>query len=118
MKSSEPTYQYSFAAGQDSTDVSVHAVQTVSGQAFDPGKLNALAKDEAARQLAAKAGSDEIILGDTVTIGDPVALPDGVSFRRHATARTRAVISADEQRALEKQIVGKSETDAKAASNR
>ncbi len=113
VSKSDPTYQYSLAAGQDGTEVSVHATQTVTGQVFDPGKLNALAKDEAARQLAAKAGSDEIILGDTVTIGDPIALPDGVSFSRHATARTRAVISADEQRALEKQIVGKSQAEAR-----
>ncbi len=105
---SDPTYQYSLAAGQDGDQVSVHATQTITGQVFDPGKLNALAKDEAARQLAAKAGSDDIILGDTVTIGDPVALPDGVSFSRHATVRTRSVISADEQQMLEKQIVGKS----------
>ena len=94
---SDPTLQYSMAAGQDGTEVSVHATETITGEVFDPGQLNALAKDEAARQLAAKVGSDEIILSDTVTIGDPVSLPGGVSFSRQATARTRAVISADEQ---------------------
>lgn len=107
----DPSFQYSLNANQDGAEVSIHATQTVTGEAFDPGKLNALAKDEAARQLAAKSGPNEIILGDTVAIGDPVALPGGISFTRHATARTRAVISADEQRALEKQIVGKSEAD-------
>ncbi len=110
----DPTFQYSLKAGQDGTDVSVHSTQTVTGEVFDPGKLNALAKDEAARQLAAKAGPNEIILGDTVTIGDPVALPGGLSFSRHATARTRAVVSADEQKSLEKQIIGKGEADAQA----
>ncbi len=110
----DPTFQYSLKAGQDGTDVSVHSTQTVTGEVFDPGKLNALAKDEAARQLAAKAGPNEIILGDTVTIGDPVALPGGLSFSRHATARTRAVVSADEQKSLEKQIIGKGESDAQA----
>ncbi|MGA7672223.1 MAG: hypothetical protein WBW04_17490 [Nitrolancea sp.] len=110
---SDPTLQYSMAAGQDGTEVSVHATETITGEVFDPGQLNALAKDEAARQLAAKVGSDEIILSDTVTIGDPVSLPGGVSFSRQATARTRAVISADEQRALEKQIVGKSQAEAR-----
>ncbi len=111
---SDPTYQFSLNAGQDGADISVHATQTVTAEVFDPGKLNALAKDEAARQLASKAGSNEIILGDTVTIGDPVPLSDGLSFTRHATARTRAVISSDEQAALEKQIVGKNKQDAEA----
>ena len=73
----DPSFQYSLNANQDGTAVSVHATQTVTGEAFDPGKLNALARDEAARQLAAKSGPNEIILGDTVTIGDPVALPGG-----------------------------------------
>jgi hypothetical protein len=110
----DPAFQYSLNAGQDGTEVSIHATQTVTGEVFDPGKLNALAKEEAARQLAAKAGTNEIILGDTVTIGDPVPLPGGISFSRHATARTRAVISADEQKSLEKQIVGKGEDDVQA----
>ncbi len=109
---SDPTYQYSLKAGQDGANVSVHATQTVTAEAFDPAKLNALAKDEAARQLASKAGSNEIILADTITIGDPVPLADGLSFSRHATARTRAVISNDEQASLESQIVGKSKQDA------
>ncbi len=111
---SDPTYQYSLKAGQDGTDVSIHATQTVTAQVFDPGKLNALAKDEAARQLASKVGSNEIILSDTVTIGDPVALPGGTSFSRRASAQTRAVISTDEQARLEQQIIGKDETAAEA----
>jgi hypothetical protein len=114
QKVTDPTFSYSLKAGQDGDAVSIHASQTVTAQQYDPTKLNQLAKDEAARSLAAKAGPDEIILGDTVTIGDPVALPGGLSFSRHATARTRAVISNDEQKALEKQLAGHSLNDAEA----
>ena len=114
QKATDPTFTYSLKAGQDGEAVSIHASQTVSAEQYDPTKLNQLAKDEAARLLAAKAGPDEIILGDTVTIGDPVALPGGLSFSRHATARTRAVISDDEQKALEKQLAGSSVSDAEA----
>ncbi|HVB63874.1 MAG TPA: hypothetical protein VNE17_04015 [Nitrolancea sp.] len=108
---SDPTFEFSLQPGQDGTAVSVHATQTMSAEQFDPVKLNALAKDAAARQLAAKAGPNEIILGDTVAIGQPVALPGGLSFTRHATAQTRAVISEDEQKSLEHQVVGKSKAD-------
>ena len=111
QSTSAPTIEYSLQPGQDGTVVSIHAAQTVSAEQFDPAKLNALAKDAAARQLAAKAGPNVIILGDTVTIGDPVALPGGLSFTRHATAQTRAVINADEQNSLEHEIVGKSKAE-------
>jgi hypothetical protein len=114
QKAADPTFSYSLQPGQDGGAVSIHASQTITAEQYDPTKLNQLAKDEAARLLAAKAGPDEIILGDTVTIGDPVALPGGLSFSRHATARTRAVISDDEQKALEKQLVGSSVSDAEA----
>jgi hypothetical protein len=108
---SDSRTDFSLQPGQDGTVVSVHATQSMSAEQFDPTKLNALAKEAAARQLAAKAGPNEIILGDTVAIGDPVALPGGLSFSRHATAQTRAVISTDEQKSLERQIVGKSKAD-------
>lgn len=114
QKATDPTFTYSLQAGQDGEAVSIHASQTITAEQYDPSKLNQLAKSEAARSLAAKAGPDEIILGDTVTIGDPVALPGGLSFSRHATARTRAVISDDEQKALEKQLAGSSVSDAEA----
>jgi hypothetical protein len=114
QKATDPTFTYSLQAGQDGEAVSIHASETITAEQYDPTKLNQLAKDEAARLLAAKAGPDEIILGDTVTIGDPVALPGGLSFSRHATARTRAVISDDEQKALEKQLAGNSMSDAEA----
>jgi hypothetical protein len=114
QKTTDPTFTYSLHVGQDGEAVSIHASETITAEQYDPTKLNQLAKDEAARLLAAKAGPDEIILGDTVTIGDPVALPGGLSFSRHATARTRAVISDDEQKALEKQLAGNSVSDAEA----
>ena len=114
QKAADPTFSYSLKAGQDGQAVSIHASQTLTAEQFDPKKLNQLARDEAARLLAAKAGPDEIILGDTVTIGDPVALPGGLSFSRHATARTRAVISDEEQKALEKRLAGTSMSDAEA----
>ncbi|HEX7102357.1 MAG TPA: hypothetical protein VF201_06900 [Nitrolancea sp.] len=114
QKATDPTFTYSLKAGQDGEAVSIHASETITAEQYDPTKLNQLAKDEAARLLAAKAGPDEIILGDTVTIGDPVALPGGLSFSRHATARTRAVISDEEQKAIEKQLAGKSMSDAEA----
>jgi hypothetical protein len=118
QKASDLTFTYSLKAGEDGETVSIHAAQTISAEQYDPSKLNDLAKTEAARLLAAKAGPDEIILGDTVTIGDPVALPGGLSFSRHATARTRAVISDDERKALEKQLAGTSVTDAEAILSR
>ncbi|HEX3724420.1 MAG TPA: hypothetical protein VHV31_16650 [Nitrolancea sp.] len=108
---SNPTLSYSLNPGQDGTTVAIHATETVNAQQFDPTKLNAMAKDAAARQLAAKAGSNEIIVGDTVTIGDPTPLAGGLSFSRHATAQTRAVISQNEISTLQRGVVGKSLKD-------
>lgn len=105
----DPVIELSHEVGEDAEEVSIRATQTVRGAVFDRTQLEAQARDEVGRRLAAQAGSGVILLGPTVTIDDPVPLDEAeTAFQVHASAVVRAVITTEEQEALINEVTGKS----------
>ena len=105
----DPVFEFSHQVGQDAEKVSVHARQTVRGKLYNPAQLDAQARDEVGRRLAAQAGNGVILLGPTVTVSDPTPLnEEQTAFRVHAEAVVRTVITTEQQQALIEQVTGKS----------
>lgn len=112
-KTGDPQLQFSHKVGDDATNISVHGTLEVSGQVFDPNGLADRAKDAVGKKLVAETGSDNILVGNTMTIGSPTpANPDGTAYTVHAEATERAVISDQERSDLTSQLVGKSVKEA------
>lgn len=112
----EPVIEISHEAGQDAETVSVRARQTVRGKLYNPEQLDAQARDEVGRRLAAQAGNGVILLGPTVTVSDPTPLnEEQTAFRVHAEAVVRTVITAEQQQELIDQVTGKSIEEAEEA---
>ncbi|MDI3341628.1 MAG: hypothetical protein QJR03_13980 [Sphaerobacter sp.] len=108
-----PVIQFSHQVGQDAESVSVHATQTVRGKVYDPAQLDARARDEIGRRLAAQAGNGVMLLGPTVTVSEPTPLnADQTAFRVHAEAVVRTVITDEQRQALAEQLAGKSMEEA------
>lgn len=87
-------------ADGDSVTATVHAEATTL--AFTPGEVEAHAHAEAERRIAGAAKPGEAIVPGSVQIGTPqltADVPGTLTYRMAATARSRAAIGSDAERA-------------------
>jgi hypothetical protein len=106
--------RFDHLVGSDATSLRVDASQDISAGAYRLDELHLQARTEVGKRLADEAGSDAVLLSDSVIVGEPQAI-DGApapAFRIAASARTRAVIDAQELDRLADDFAGESPEDA------
>lgn len=110
--------EFSAAEGADGDAVSATATGEATALTYNPADVAARAQPEVAKRLAAGVSPGEAIVPGSLTVAAPVLTaetPGVLTYRVTGTARTRAAIGGDRERAqLQHELAGQSDDRARA----